>query len=63
MSSTLCVLHILITYILNARNNTNDLVTVKDMVLMVAAIEGKEVDTTSWLIRKLSDIKDAFIDI
>lgn len=53
----------MITLTLNAWKNTNGHVTFRDMVLMEVALEGKQVDTTRWLIWKISDIQEASIDI
>lgn len=47
-----------ITFCFNARMKTNGQVTTKDLLLMEAVMNGDEVNTTSFLIRKIEEIKD-----
>lgn len=48
----------MITYTLNACDQSNDQLTLKDLVLLDMTLHGRKVDTTHWLIAKISLIKD-----
>lgn len=52
------IIHRMITYILNARDQSNGQVTLWDLALLDMAFHNHQVDITHWLVYKISQIKD-----
>lgn len=61
--SIIKILHWMLPYTLTASKNTSRHVSVRDLVLLKAAIDGRQMHLTKWLIHKIFEIRDEKVEI